>query len=124
MEFPWISFLGLLAVFCLLVFNFRFRILAYLPPSIQSRFPQYAQLPDFQSAHLAGFESSEFSLAENLDEDDHRGLDIDEVRRIMLQRNCSFDQARLIRHQRHLKRNGIDPATGLPIDKKAITSLA
>ncbi|KAA1082902.1 hypothetical protein PGT21_019845 [Puccinia graminis f. sp. tritici] len=81
-------------------------------------------VPDFESAQLAGFESSEFSINNNLSQDDHRQLDIDEVRRIMLQKNCTFDEARLIRHQRHLKRNGIDPITGLPTDKKAITSLA
>ncbi|PLW30866.1 hypothetical protein PCASD_04915 [Puccinia coronata f. sp. avenae] len=124
LSFPWISFSGLFIVIGLLAFHFRYRILAYLPPSFQSRFAQYAPVPDFESAQLAGFNSNEFNITSNLSQDDHRQLDIEEVRRIMLQKNCTFDEARLIRHQRHLKRNGIDPATGLPTDKKAITSLA
>jgi len=123
-SFPWISFSGVIIVIGLLSFHFRYRILAYLPPSFQSRFAQYAPVPDFEAAQTAGFESSEFSINNNLTQDDHRQLDIEEVRRIMLQKNCTFDEARLIRHKRHLKRNGIDPATGLPTDKKAITSLA
>ncbi|OAV94257.1 hypothetical protein PTTG_09242 [Puccinia triticina 1-1 BBBD Race 1] len=124
LSFPWISFSGVFIFSGLLVFHYRYRILAYLPPRVQARFAQYAPVPDFEAAQLAGFESSEFSINNNLTQDDHRQLDIDEVRRIMLQKNCSFDEARLIRHKRHLKRNGIDPVTGLPTDKKAITSLA
>ncbi|KNZ46693.1 hypothetical protein VP01_703g2 [Puccinia sorghi] len=136
-SFPWIPFSGVCIIVGLVSFHFRYRILAYLPPSFQSRFAQYAPLsfsytlivfqlgvPDFEAAQMAGFESSDFSINNNLTQDDHRQLDIEEVRRIMLQKNCTFDEARLIRHKRHLKRNGIDPATGLPTDKKAITSLA
>ncbi|KNE95337.1 hypothetical protein PSTG_11321 [Puccinia striiformis f. sp. tritici PST-78] len=123
-SFPWISFSGVLIVVGLLIFHFRFRILAYLPANFQSRFAQYAPVPDFESAQLAGFDSNEFNITHNLSQDDHRQLDIEEVRRIMLQKKCTFDEARLIRHKRHLKRNGIDPDTGLPMDKKAITSLA
>jgi hypothetical protein len=40
------------------------------------------------------------------------GLDeagVEEVRRIMAVERCNFDQARLIRHNRHLAKNGIAP---------------
>ncbi|KAI8443188.1 hypothetical protein BY996DRAFT_4594844, partial [Phakopsora pachyrhizi] len=106
------------------LYSFRKRILAFMPPSVQSRFSEYSSLQDFEAASIAGFESGHFSLSSNLSDNDHRQLDIDEVRRIMRQNNCSFDEARLIRHKRHLERNGIDPITGLPRDSKAITSLS
>lgn len=53
------------------------------------------------------------------------GLDeagVEEVRRIMAIERCTFDQARLIRHNRILAKNGIAP-DGTPLDRKAITHL-
>lgn len=50
------------------------------------------RVPDFEAAQMAGFESSDFSINNNLTQDDHRQLDIEEVRRIMLQKNCTFDE--------------------------------
>nr|XP_031861593.1 uncharacterized protein CI109_002823 [Kwoniella shandongensis]KAA5528665.1 hypothetical protein CI109_002823 [Kwoniella shandongensis] len=53
------------------------------------------------------------------------GLDeegVEEVRRIMAIERCTFDQARLIRHNRILAKNGIAP-DGTPLDRKAITRL-
>lgn len=34
--------------------------------------------------------------------------------------NLSFDEARLRRQQDYLRKNGIDPLTGMPLDKKAV----
>ncbi|RKP26370.1 hypothetical protein SYNPS1DRAFT_14294, partial [Syncephalis pseudoplumigaleata] len=69
-----------------------------------------------------GLSSSNFDLRANVADDDTRpGLDADEVRRIMKDEGCSFDEARLIRQQRVLQRNNIDPRTGLPRDPKLVT---
>lgn len=123
-PYHWLSVLGFLTLLSLAIYALRYKILAYMPPKFQARFPQYAPVPDFEAAQTAGFDSGHFDLSLNLNEGDHRQLDIDEVRRIMSQKGCTFDEARLIRHKRHLARNGIDPVTGLPTDRKAITSLS
>jgi len=68
--------------------------------------------------------SSAFDLEANVG-DLRVGLDergAEEVRQIMQRERVTFDQARLIRHNAHLARNGIDP-TGMPLDSKAITHL-
>ncbi|RKP10721.1 hypothetical protein THASP1DRAFT_27479 [Thamnocephalis sphaerospora] len=76
----------------------------------------------FQRDIEDGLSSSQFDLNANVADGDTRpGLDADEVRRIMEEEGCSFDQARLIRQQRVLKRNNVDPRTGLPLDPKLVT---
>ncbi|KAL7009714.1 hypothetical protein EMMF5_000622 [Cystobasidiomycetes sp. EMM_F5] len=113
---------------------------------------EYQALNTFDNAAAAGFNTSTFDLSQNLEDGETRsGLDEDslrEVRRIMdrwvadmatlaqalhqTNWSCSdyhshrvgFDEARLIRQQRIMRQNGIDPATGLPLDKKAITRLS
>ncbi|KAG8860322.1 hypothetical protein FRB96_003971 [Tulasnella sp. 330] len=53
--------------------------------------------------------------------DSRSGLDevgAAEVRAIMQSHRVNFDQARLIRHNQILARNGIDPS-GMPLDSKA-----
>ncbi|KAG2238037.1 hypothetical protein BDF21DRAFT_411118 [Thamnidium elegans] len=69
-----------------------------------------------------GLTSSQFDLTTNLDEEDSRaGLkDKEEIMRIMKRQNVSFDEARLIRQQKILKKNNIDPITGLPLDPKFV----
>lgn len=54
-----------------------------------------------------GLTSSQFDLTTNLDEEDQRaGLkDKEEILKIMRKQKVSFDQARLIRQQRLLKKN-------------------
>ncbi|KAI8388428.1 uncharacterized protein BYT42DRAFT_560059 [Radiomyces spectabilis] len=70
-----------------------------------------------------GLTSSQFDLHANLADNDHRaGLkDKEEIMRIMKRERVSFDQARLLRQQRLLKKNNIDPATGLPLDPKFVS---
>lgn len=93
-----------------------------------------------------GLTSSYFDLEANLEQNDQRaGLkDKEEILKIMKKQKVSFDEARLIRQQRLLKKNvrlhmafalpdtvgltfefhilqNIDPATGLPLDPKFVT---
>ncbi|KAI9345943.1 hypothetical protein BD770DRAFT_396607 [Pilaira anomala] len=76
----------------------------------------------FESDIEDGLTSSQFDLTTNLDEEDSRaGLkDKEEILRIMKRQNVSFDEARLIRQQKILKKNNIDPITGLPLDPKFV----
>ncbi|KAJ9078873.1 hypothetical protein DSO57_1002110 [Entomophthora muscae] len=68
----------------------------------------------------AGLTSSSFNTTQNLlDGDSRPGLDADDVKLIMEQERCSFDQARLIRQKRLMQKNNIDPDTGMPLDPKA-----
>ncbi|KAI8058098.1 hypothetical protein BDF22DRAFT_739501 [Syncephalis plumigaleata] len=76
----------------------------------------------FQQDIEDGLTSSNFDLNANvLDGDTRPGLDADEIRRIMKDEGCSFDEARLLRQQRILLRHNIDPRTGLPRDPKLVT---
>ncbi|KAM3580975.1 hypothetical protein VKS41_006424 [Umbelopsis sp. WA50703] len=71
-----------------------------------------------------GLTSSNFDIeANNLEEGDSRaGLkNKEEILKIMKRQGCSFDEARLIRQQRLLKKNNIDPLTGLPKDPKFVS---
>ncbi|KAJ2712540.1 hypothetical protein H4R19_002698 [Coemansia spiralis] len=93
-----------------------------------------AVLPLFGSAGLesglgafirdyrAGLSSRNFDIGANIAAGDSRpGLDSDEVLRIMQEHGVSFDKARLMRQQRLMQRNAIDPSTGLSLDPKAVT---
>lgn len=131
MEFPfsiysltWIAIGSVLISFGLLITYRRDHLINLLPSSVLHHFPSYAPIPTFDAAHSSGYSSTNFDLSDNLSAEDRRELDLTEVRRIMLEHSCNFDQARLIRHNRYLARNGVDPLTGLPTDRKAITSLA
>lgn len=66
-----------------------------------------------------GLTSSQFDLTANLNEEDSRaGLkDKEEIMRIMKKQNVSFDEARLIRQQKILKKN----VSFNPINKYSIT---
>ncbi|GAA98053.1 uncharacterized protein L969DRAFT_355921 [Mixia osmundae IAM 14324] len=127
MAFYTLSAVGLALLLVLAIYYYRGRLLLALPPSLQSRLKHYAPVSSFESALEQGYTSAEFDLSGNVDGSDPRaGLDeaaLEEVRRIMDGRGCTFDQARLIRHQQHLRKNGIGP-DGRPLDPKAITSLA
>ncbi|KDQ11848.1 hypothetical protein BOTBODRAFT_34939 [Botryobasidium botryosum FD-172 SS1] len=125
-----LSFLTFLGLFAL-AFYFRARILPHLPVAISSRLPAslstYTPLSTFEDQRSAGLSSSTFDIEQNMvDGDSRSGLDdraAEEIRRIMLTERVGFDQARLIRHQRILAQNGIDPQTGMPLDAKAVTRL-
>lgn len=109
------------------------------PPSSSSVFSRlfgslpssraYSQVPGFDwAANSAnGLSSTLFDIDANIADGDTRsGLDpsgAQDVQTIMQTQGVSFDQARLIRHKQILVQNNIDPNTGLPLDRKAVTSL-
>lgn len=67
-------------------------------------------LGSFEDDIQDGLTSSQFDLEANLDQDDQRaGLkDKEEILKIMKKQKVSFDEARLIRQQRLLKKNVSD----------------
>ena len=71
----------------------------------------------------AGFHSSNFNLAENIEASDSRvGLDDNtkrEIHRIMRIRKVGFDEARSLYTQERFGREGIAP-DGRPLDRKAV----
>lgn len=93
-------------------------IAPYLPSALVARLSHYTPLSTFSFSDqvAAGMSSSSFDVeSANLGEGSSEarlGLDeagVEEVRRIMAVERCGFDQARLIRHNRHLAKNGIAP---------------
>lgn len=90
---------------------------------------RYTPLPafDWSSQASAGLTSTLFDINANIENSDSRtGLDpsgAQDIQTIMQTQGVGFDQARLIRHQQILVQNNIDPQTGLPLDRKAVTSL-
>ncbi|GAA5982417.1 hypothetical protein JCM5350_000402 [Sporobolomyces pararoseus] len=121
-----LSILGLICVIVYLSFHYRSYWVDYLPPSLSSRLRYYAPLRTFEDAAEQGFSTSNFDLSGNLSGDQRAGLDdqtLTELRRIMERNQVNFDEARRIQMERMFKKAGIGP-DGLPIDKKAITSLS
>ncbi|KAF8074681.1 hypothetical protein FPV67DRAFT_1559370 [Lyophyllum atratum] len=113
------------------LYRYRATILPHIhiPNRMRSMFPKlnsYTPLSTFSEQAGAGMTSSEFDIEANLRDGDSRaGLDergTQEVMEIMRRQRVNFDQARLIRHNRILAQNGIDPS-GMPLDSKAITRL-
>ncbi|KAJ7574383.1 hypothetical protein C8J56DRAFT_979498 [Mycena floridula] len=124
-----LSSLTLIALLVMLVFHYRSVILPHVPERVKSFFPQlnnYAPLTTFSQQAHAGLTSTNFDLEANiLDGDSRSGLDENSTREIMdimSRQRVNFDQARLIRQNNILARNGIDPS-GMPLDSKAITRL-
>ncbi|KAL9938399.1 hypothetical protein V8E36_003022 [Tilletia maclaganii] len=140
-----------LVLFLVLLFAYwrRAQLIPLLPESLQRRLPSRLSLPthntngnlsssaryrplaafDWSSTASAGLNSSLFDTnAHNLAAGDSRtGLDergAEEVHRIMQTHGVGFDEARLIRQQNYLAQHNVDPRTGMPLDKKAITSLS
>ncbi|KAE8212889.1 hypothetical protein CF319_g3972 [Tilletia indica] len=141
-------------LFLLLVIAYwrRASLIPFLPESIQRRLPSRLSLPfsspsvgsnttdsaaryrplaafDWGSTAQAGLSSSLFDTdAHNVALGDSRsGLDergAEEVHRIMQTHGVGFDEARLIRQQQYLAQHNVDPRTGMPLDKKAVTSLS
>ncbi|KAH9172197.1 hypothetical protein EDB89DRAFT_2069985 [Lactarius sanguifluus] len=116
----------------LLMLLYRYRAHLPVPECRRTIIPHlsrenYAPLSTFADQAAAGMTSSTFDIeADNIFQGDVRaGLDeqgTQEVMEIMRRENVNFDQARLIRHHRHLAANGIDPS-GIPLDAKAVTRL-
>lgn len=87
---------------------------------------RYSRLPTsmtFTEDAEAGFHSSNFDLAGNIEaEDSRRGLDENakkEVYRIMQRRGIGFDEARRMVVEERFGREGI-AADGRPLDRKAV----
>ncbi|KAJ7708931.1 hypothetical protein B0H17DRAFT_1191441 [Mycena rosella] len=109
----YLSILAALALFLMLTFRYRASLLPH-------------PLATFSQQVGAGMTSADFDLEANVrDEDTRAGLDEQgtrEIMDIMRRERVNFDQARLIRHNRILAQNGIDPS-GMPMDSKAVTRL-
>jgi len=127
--FFYLSLLAFIALLVMLVFHYRATIIPHVPSKVRSLFPglnHYAPLSTFASQADAGLSSPMFDIEANIHDGDSRaGLDergTQEVMEIMRRERVTFDQARLIRHNQILARNGIDP-TGMPLDSKAVTRL-
>ncbi|KAH7885771.1 hypothetical protein F5I97DRAFT_1875242 [Phlebopus sp. FC_14] len=125
----YLSLLSSLALLVMLGYHYRATLLPHVPSKVRSLFPSlnhYTPLSTFASQANAGLSSPMFDIEANINEEDSRaGLDergTQEVLEIMRRERVNFDQARLIRHNQILARNGIDPS-GMPLDSKAITRL-
>ncbi|GAA6061128.1 hypothetical protein JCM10212_001728 [Sporobolomyces blumeae] len=121
-----LSILGLVCVIAYLAFHYRDRYIDHLPVSLSSRLRYYAPLRTFEDAAEQGFSTSNFDLSANLAGDARAGLDdqtLTELRRIMERERVNFDEARRLHMERMFRKAGIGP-DGLPIDRKAITSLS
>ncbi|EDR05575.1 uncharacterized protein LACBIDRAFT_191137 [Laccaria bicolor S238N-H82] len=113
----------------MLTYRYRDLIIPHVPEGVRSLFPRlsnYTPLSTFSEQLSAGISSNTFDIEANIRGGDSRsGLDdqgTQEVLEIMRRERVNFDQARLIRHNRILARNGIDPS-GMPLDSKAVTRL-
>ncbi|KAG9309906.1 hypothetical protein JVU11DRAFT_9938 [Chiua virens] len=126
--FFYISLLAALALLVMLGYRYRAVVLPHVPMKLRSLLGlhEYTPLSTFSSQAEAGLTSVMFDIEGNINDGDSRaGLDergTQEVMEIMRREHVNFDQARLIRHNQILARNGIDPS-GMPLDAKAVTRL-
>ncbi|TFL02033.1 hypothetical protein BDV98DRAFT_547601 [Pterulicium gracile] len=126
--FFYLSLAAIVALLAVFIYRYRATVVHYIPERIQLAFPtlsNYSPLSSFSDQARAGLTSSNFDIeSNNIREGDSRaGLDVagtQEVMDIMRRERVTFDQARLIRHNAILARNGIDPS-GMPMDSKAVT---
>ncbi|KAF8801364.1 hypothetical protein BYT27DRAFT_7216254 [Phlegmacium glaucopus] len=125
----YVSLVAFLSLLVMLTYRYRTFIIPYVPDRVKSIFPKlsnYTPLSTFSDQVGAGMTSDDFDIEANISGGDSRmGLDergTQEVLEIMRREGVNFDQARLIRHNRILARNGIDPS-GMPLDSKAVTRL-
>ncbi|KAF8200398.1 hypothetical protein BJ912DRAFT_948947 [Pholiota molesta] len=112
----YLSLLAFLSLLGMLTYRYRALVVPHLPDRIKSFFPRlhnYTPLSTFSQQAGLGMTSSNFDIEANIHEGDSRtGLDeqgTQEVLEIMRRERINFDQARLVRHNRILARNGIDP---------------
>ncbi|KAJ7173558.1 hypothetical protein C8R46DRAFT_1083130 [Mycena filopes] len=124
-----LSLFALCALLSMLTFRYRSSIIPHVPARLLQLFPtlsSYQPLATFSDQIGAGMSSADFDLEANVrDQDSRSGLDEQgtrEIMEIMRRERVNFDQARLIRHNRNLAQNGIDPS-GMPMDSKAVTRL-
>jgi len=124
-----LSLVAFLSLLVMLTYRYRSFVVPHLPERVKSMFPalnNYTPLASFSQQLSAGMTSDNFDIEANVRDGDSRlGLDergTQEVLEIMRRERVNFDQARLIRQNRILARNGIDPS-GMPLDSKAVTRL-
>ncbi|PAV19581.1 hypothetical protein PNOK_0451500 [Pyrrhoderma noxium] len=128
-----LSFIAFLSLIILLSIYYKQHIIPHLPSRIRAMLPpssyahlHYAPLNSFADQAAHGMNSASFDIEANIrDGDERTGLDergAREVLEIMKRERVTFDQARLIRQNRILAENGIDPS-GMPLDSKAVTRL-
>jgi hypothetical protein len=125
-----VSIIGLILLVLFILWRFRANVIDALPPSLSSRLRHYAPLSTFEDAaengtHVRfwnsrysslsamfsalGFSTAAFDLSGNLAGDARAGLDertLTEVRRVMEQMSCGFDEARAIHTKRIFAKNG------------------
>ena len=77
----------------------------------------------FEDAIDKGMTSDHFDLQGNLSAGDTRKVAVTELMELMGEGNRSFDEARVELVRRQMRRAGIDPDTGLPIDEELGTKL-
>ncbi|TFK39458.1 hypothetical protein BDQ12DRAFT_681821 [Crucibulum laeve] len=125
----YLSLVASVLLLVMLTYRYRTIVLPHVPERVRSFFPKlshYTPLATFSDQVGAGLTSSDFDIEANIRDGDSRaGLDeagTREIMEIMRRERVNFDQARLLRHNRILARNGIDPS-GMPLDSKAITRL-
>jgi len=123
------SAVAIVSLLVMLMYRYRAFVIPHVPDRVRSFFPtlsHYAPLSTFSDQVNAGMTSESFDIEANIATGDSRmGLDEQgtrEVMEIMKRERVNFDQARLIRQNRILAANGIDPS-GMPMDSKAITRL-
>jgi len=123
------SLVAFLSLLFMVGYRYRASIIPCIPERVKSLFPKlsnYTPLSTFSDQVGAGMTSNDFDVEANINGGDSRvGLDergTQEVLGIMRRERVNFDQARLIRQNRTLARNGIDPS-GMPLDSKAVTQL-
>ncbi|UZJ55132.1 hypothetical protein CBS101457_004452 [Exobasidium rhododendri] len=126
----------LLVIFAIVVYFARYRLYAILPERLQTVLIKsagggnaslYSRLPayDWSTSRIAGLHSTLFDIESNIQNGDSRtGLEASgaqEIERLMNTQGVDFDTARLMVNQARFSKNNIDPITGMPLDRKAVT---
>ncbi|KAF5353147.1 hypothetical protein D9758_008731 [Tetrapyrgos nigripes] len=113
----YLSVLAFVSLVAMVFYRYRAVVIPKLPERVKALFPRlshYTPLSTFSDQANAGMSSSAFDIEANIRDGDSRsGLDergTQEVLDIMQRERVNFDQARLIRHNRILAANGIDPS--------------
>lgn len=108
-------------VAALLIFHFRLKLRDRFSTWRSNR--TWARLPGFQDDLDAGFSSNTFDINTNIANNDPRTLDEnakEAIRKLMLEHNLTFDEARLRYFRDHMSANGVGP-NGVPMDPKTVT---
>lgn len=114
-------------IIILVGFHFRNKIAAAHDRFRSRRRLRYSGIPEstgFEEDLENGLSSNNFDLRENITNQDSRaGLESNaktEIKKIMVQHNIGFDEARLIYTRKQMKSNSIG-SNGVPLDPRAVT---